>query len=63
MGRHNKASVMTPPLGNRRPLRGMVWYVDARTRLIHLLTDDAIATARHAEHPYLALCGQEILPA
>jgi hypothetical protein len=49
--------------GDHRPPRGMLPWVDARQRLTHLITEDAIAKGRQAECPYIAVCGQDILPA
>jgi hypothetical protein len=37
--------------------------VDARTLRAHLLTPDALADGRHAAGRYIALCGQDVLPA
>jgi hypothetical protein len=40
-----------------------VELVDARTLTAHLLTDAAIAAGRLAKSRYVALCGQDVLPA
>ena len=40
-----------------------VELVDARTLTAHLLTDTAIAAGRLAKGRYIALCGQDVLPA
>lgn len=37
--------------------------VDARTRQAHLLTPDALAAGLSAAGRYIALCGQDVLPA
>lgn len=37
--------------------------VDARTLTAHFLTDDALAAGRLPKGRYIALCGQEVLPA
>jgi hypothetical protein len=37
--------------------------VDARTLRAHLLTPDALAAGQHAGGRYIALCGQDVLPA
>lgn len=37
--------------------------VDARTRTVHFLTDDALAAGRRPKGRYIALCGQDVLPA
>ena len=43
--------------------RRAVEVVDAHTLHVHLLTNDALAAGRHPEGRYIALCGQEVLPA
>lgn len=37
--------------------------VDARTRTTHALTDEALAAGRLPQGRYIALCGQDVLPA
>ena len=37
--------------------------VDARTLTAHFLTDDAFAAGSRPKGRYIALCGQEVLPA
>jgi hypothetical protein len=65
MGRHSRVSVSARSARGRahRPPRGMVRFVGARDRLEHLITIDAMAAAQHAGCPYLAICGQTMLPA
>jgi hypothetical protein len=43
--------------------RRTVEMVDARTLQAHLLTDEALATGRRVNGPYIALCGTDVLPA
>jgi hypothetical protein len=45
------------------PRHRTVELVDARTLRAHLLTPDALAAGRHASGRYIALCGQDVLPA
>jgi hypothetical protein len=40
-----------------------VEVVDARTLRAHPLAPDALADGRHAAGRYIALCGQDVLPA
>jgi hypothetical protein len=40
-----------------------VEVVDARTRTAHSLTDEALAAGRLPQGRYIALCGQDVLPA
>lgn len=40
-----------------------VEVVDARTRTAHFLTRDALAAGRDPKGRYIALCGQDVLPA
>lgn len=37
--------------------------VDARTLTAHFLTDDALAAGRRPQGRYIALCGQDVVPA
>jgi hypothetical protein len=43
--------------------RGVAEVVDARTLRAHLLTPDALVAGKHAAGRYIALCGQDVLPA
>lgn len=40
-----------------------VEVVDACTLTVHFLTDDALAAGQRASGRYVALCGQDVLPA
>lgn len=40
-----------------------VEVVDARTRTMHSLTEEALAAGRLSQGRYIALCGQDVLPA
>lgn len=40
-----------------------VEVVDARTRTMHSLTDEALTAGRLPKGRYIALCGQDVLPA
>lgn len=60
-GRHRlkrRQAVCTVP---RR--RRTVEVVDVHTFTIHFLTMDALAAGRHPKGRYIALCGQDVLPA
>jgi hypothetical protein len=46
------------PFGQRA-----IEVVDARTRTAHSLTDEALAAGRLPHGRYIALCGQDVLPA
>lgn len=58
-GRHSIKRKRAERTARRRAAQ----VVDARTLRAHLLTPDALADGRHAAGRYIALCGQEILPA
>lgn len=47
----------------RADYRRTVQVVDAHTFTAHFLTPDALADSRHAAGCYIALCGQDVLPA
>ena len=47
----------------RAERRGIAEVVDARTLRAHLLTPDALVAGQHAAGRYIALCGQDVLPA
>ncbi len=40
-----------------------VEVVDAHTLTVHFLTADALATGRHVSSRYVAICGQDVVPA
>lgn len=58
MGRHSTAKHRNPQAPRRT-----VQIPDARDRRVHLLTSDALAEGRRPQGRYLALCGEEVLPA
>jgi hypothetical protein len=45
------------------PRRRAVEVIDAQTFTAHFLTIDALAAGRHPRGRYIALCGQDVLPA
>jgi hypothetical protein len=47
----------------RTAYRRAAELVDALTLRAHLLTLDALAQGQHATRRYIALCGQEVIPA
>ena len=59
MGKHTRPRGR-PPLALRPRL--FAW-VDLRTSITHFLTPDAAAAGRRSAGRYIALCGEDLIPA
>lgn len=53
--KHNKAE--------RTAYRRAAEVVDAHTLTVHFMTNDALAAGQHPGGRYIALCGEDVLPA